>query len=294
MRHLRAAARLIRGKLIKTGFDRKLADATYRRPRRLLTRLFRPDILDYRGAGIRRVTRDGITFDLDPSDYVQWTIYFGIEREEKSALFNLAKPGYVALDIGTNVGEVLLNFAKRVGPDGRAIGFEPNPETLAKCRHNLRLNGFSNVEVHGFALGDTQGEVSIGRVDETNAGADRVVASGGVAVPLTTLDEFAKSLERLDLIKIDVEGFDLKVLRGGEHDRALPAHALCRVVGPQFERAGRRRGRACPLAGGSRLSCTGCAYAGCHQVNRRPPRLRQGRHRGSSLSVPAKRLAPRA
>ena len=216
MSYLRVAARLIRTTLIKTGFDRRLAEATYRQPRGLPARLFRPDIFDYRGAVIRRVERDGILFDLDPGDYVQWTIYFGMEREEKSGLFNLAKPGYVALDIGTNVGEVLLNFAKRVGPDGRAVGFEPNLDTLAQCRHNLSLNGFPNVEVHELALGETDGEVSIGRVDKTNAGADRVVACGGTPVHVTTLDAFAQGFERIDLIKIDVEGFDLKVLRGGQ------------------------------------------------------------------------------
>lgn len=213
----RSVARRIRGSLIKLGADRRLAEATYRRPRQLLTRVFRPDCFDYRGSPLRRATRDGITFDLDLSDYVQWTIYFGVERDEKTALFDLAKPGQVVLDIGTNVGEVLLNFAKRVGPAGRAIGFEPNPATLRKCRRNLSLNRFDNVEVHQLALGETRGKALLGQPSETNAGADRISASAGIPVELTTLDEFVVQhrLERVDLIKIDVEGFDLKVLRGG-------------------------------------------------------------------------------
>ena len=200
--------------MIETGGDRWLADATYRHPNGLLTRLLRPDCIDYRGTSIRRVTRDGITFDLDLSDYVQWTICFGIEHDEKSILFDLAKPGQVVLDVGTNVGEVLLNFAKRVGPQGRVIGFEPNPDTMAKCRHNLSLNCFDNVALHEVALGDVADKAFLGHPSKTNAGADRI-GSSGIPVDVRTLDGLTANFSRLDLIKIDVEGFDLKVLRGG-------------------------------------------------------------------------------
>lgn len=198
------AARYVRRALIKAGLDDRLGVG-----------LLRPDCVDYRGSPIRRAVRNGIAYDLDLADYVQWTIYFDIERAEKAALFNLARPGDVVLDIGTNVGGVLMNFAQRVGPGGRAIGFEPNPATLAKCQHNLSLNRFANVEVHGVALGDVAGEVLLGHPQEGNAGADRI-GSAGIPVKLTTLDEFAAGFDRIDLIKIDVEGFDLKVLRGGE------------------------------------------------------------------------------
>jgi FkbM family methyltransferase len=198
-------ASYVRRALIKAGLDDKLSSLP----------LLRPDCVDYRGSPIRRAVRNGIAYDLDLSDYVQWTIYFGIERDEKAALFALAKPGQVVLDIGTNVGEVLMNFAKRVGPEGRVIGFEPNPATLAKCRHNLLLNAFENVELHGVALGDKSGEAFLGHPQAGNAGADRI-GSAGIPIKLTTLDEFAAGLDRIDLIKIDVEGFDLKVLRGGK------------------------------------------------------------------------------
>jgi FkbM family methyltransferase len=217
---LHAPAKAIRRALIAVRLDRPLADLTKHRPRHWLARFFRPDIIDYRGCPPRRAIRGGITYDLDLSDYIEWTIYFGIERDEKTALFELAETGQTVLDIGTNVGEVLMNLADRVGNDGRAIGFEPNPQTLLKCRHNLGLNGFANVEVHELALGDRPGHLLLGRPQQTNAGADRIVRSGdkAVEVQVTTLDEFVseRKLERIDLIKIDVEGFDLNVLRGGQ------------------------------------------------------------------------------
>jgi FkbM family methyltransferase len=107
-----------------------------------------------------------------------------------------------------------------VGPGGRAIGFEPNPATLAKCRRNLSFNDYPNVELHAEALGRQPGTVAFGRPAPTNAGADRVMPTGPatIDVRVTTLDQLLeeKPVDRLDLVKIDVEGFDLNVLRGGE------------------------------------------------------------------------------
>jgi len=214
---LRVPAEAVRRMLIAAGLDRPLAEFTADRPTHWLARLFRPDIDDYRHAKPRRAIRNGIAYDLSLGDYIEWTIYFGIEHREKTALFSLAQTGQTVIDVGTNVGEVLMNFAQRVGPKGRAIGFEPNPETLARCRHNLALNSFANAEVHGVALGAEPGSVRIGRPQQANAGADRVVHSDeGIEVRVTTIDEMVGTLglERVDLIKIDVEGYDLNVLRG--------------------------------------------------------------------------------
>lgn len=216
---LRAPANVVRRALIGSGLDRLLAGPLSKRPDGIAAKILRPDISLYRGSAVRRVERDGIRYELDPADYIEWTIYYGVERELKSSLYSLVEPGQTVLDIGTNVGEVLLHFGRRVGPRGRAIGFEPNPETLEKCLRNITLNPSPKVEIHGVALGDRPGEVMLGRPTAANAGADRVVTSGeGVRVPITTLDRFVEeqALTTVDLIKIDVEGFDLNVLRGAE------------------------------------------------------------------------------
>jgi FkbM family methyltransferase len=216
---LRYPANSLRRLLIAAGIDDRFAEPISRNPSGLTARLLRPDTSLYRGSLPRRVTRDGIQFELDLSDYIEWTIYFGVERALKSRLYDLVQPGQTVLDVGSNVGEVVLNFARRAGPNGRVIGFEPNPTTLAKCRRNVSLNDVSNVELYPLALGDRPGEAILGRPAAGNAGADRVISSGsGVAVAITTLDLFAdeQQLERVDVIKIDVEGFDLNVLRGSQ------------------------------------------------------------------------------
>jgi FkbM family methyltransferase len=147
---------------------------------------------------------------------MQWSAYFGVERELRRKLYDLVEPGGVAIDIGSNIGEVLLHLAKRVGARGRVIGFEPNPETYEKCAENLALNPGLPADLHRLALGDQDGEVSFGRPCASNSGGDRVMADGTIRVPVSTLDRFVRdaALDRLDLVKIDVEGYELHVLRG--------------------------------------------------------------------------------
>lgn len=217
-RLLHKPAQSVRKLLIATGADRLVAQWANSFPNGLITRFLRPDNALYRNTTTRRVVRNGLRYDLDLHDYIEWTIYFDVERAVKSSLYSFVKSSDSVIDIGSNVGEVLMNFARIVGPSGRALGFEPNPATLAKCRRNLALNNLSNVELQGCALGNEVGEVFLGRPAESNAGADRVMTRGDGLhhVPVTTLDAFLDDhpIARLDLIKIDVEGFDLNVLRG--------------------------------------------------------------------------------
>jgi FkbM family methyltransferase len=210
---LHRAANAIRKGLVATGGDRLVASG-------LLWSRLRPDNAHYRAPAFREATLDGVRFQFDLSDYMQWSAYFGIERELRDKLYSLAPPGGLAIDIGTNIGEVLLHFARRVGNGGRAIGFEPNPETYARCVENLALNPGLAAEVHPIALGDAEGELSFGRPCAANSGGDRMMdpGAGTIQVPVTTLDRFVSNaaLDRVDLIKIDVEGFEMHVLRGGE------------------------------------------------------------------------------
>lgn len=210
---LRQIARAIRRSLIITRLDRPLAAAGWPLPR-----ILQPKADDYRHPTFHRTTRRGITFDLDLSDYVQWLTFSGVENQQREILLKLAQEGDVALDIGSNIGDTLLGFAARVGAGGQAIGFEANPETLARCRANLSLNAFPHASVEGFGLGESEGEMSFGRAALGNSGADRFLPHGGgdIALTIVRLDNYVKrkGLDRIDLIKIDVEGFELNVLRG--------------------------------------------------------------------------------
>jgi FkbM family methyltransferase len=210
---LHRAADAFRRGLVATGADRLIAKG-------LLWSRLRPDNSHYPSPTVREAKLGGIRFRLDLSDYMQWSAYFQVERTLRSKLWGLAEPGASVIDIGTNIGEVLLNLARRVGPDGRAIGFEPNPQTYALCLENLALNPSLRAELHPLALGDSEGELTFGRPCASNSGGDRVMheGPGTIRVPVTTFDCFAAiaGLQKVDLIKIDVEGFEMHVLRGAE------------------------------------------------------------------------------
>lgn len=211
---LRRVARAARGLVVRTRLDSLLA----RSP--LPQSPLRPDIDCYPAPSWRMARRDGVTLRLDLSDYMQWSAYHSVERDLRARLYDLARPGGVVIDVGSNIGEVLLGLSRRVGPPGRAIGFEANPETLKLCQANIALNPTLPAEVHGVGLGDADGTLFLHRPAATNSGADRLRSDigGGVAVPVTTLDRFVEknALRRVDLIKIDVEGFEMKVLAGAE------------------------------------------------------------------------------
>jgi FkbM family methyltransferase len=218
---VRAVASAVRRTLVRTGLDRVLAELTPGAPVTSLRARLVPSHLLYEPPSIRHVVRDGIRFELDISDYMQWCVYFGLTIEPRAALYSLMEPGQTALDVGSNVGEVLLNFARRVGEQGQVFGFEINPQTYRRCMRNIAMNTFPNVKLLDIGLGDEEGEVFLAKANARNSGGDRIVsAEGGEGTPVrvSTLDQFVRQhgLRRIDLIKIDVEGFEMKVLRGAE------------------------------------------------------------------------------
>src|SRR4051794_3396415 len=83
-----------------------------------------PHLYNYRS--LRSVTRNGINYELDISCLMQWYVYWGFKEKQRDRLYSLVNEGDVVLDVGTNIGETLLNFARMVGPSGHVYGFEPD------------------------------------------------------------------------------------------------------------------------------------------------------------------------
>lgn len=127
------------------------------------------------------------------------------------------------LDIGANTGNFCL--LPSLCPDLGCFAFEPNPGTVTLLKKNIALNGLNtSVQVYPVALSDTQGTATL---KIPASGRDSGLACLGnplrfrdwqeVSVPVTTLDHVLekKAITRLDFIKIDTEGCELFVLRGG-------------------------------------------------------------------------------
>jgi len=131
------------------------------------------------------------------------------------------RPDAVVVDGGAHIG-VLTVLMARLCPGGHVYAFEPSPETRAHLLANLAANGAGNVTVEASALYDRDGDVAFDPSAAQPGGA-HLAASGGVTtgtatVAATRLDTWAAAgrIERLDLVKLDVEGTELAVLAGAE------------------------------------------------------------------------------
>jgi FkbM family methyltransferase len=151
----------------------------------------------------------------------------GFEEAESTVLRTITKQAMTVFDVGANVGVHTVVLAKIVGPNGRVFSFEPCPTTAAYLRANVQLNELSNVEVVSAALSDVGGEVDFFVFDDGNdvynsLGAqvrpvEGLRAKATINVRAITLDVFCKSnnIEHIDVLKLDVEGAEEKVINGG-------------------------------------------------------------------------------
>jgi FkbM family methyltransferase len=121
------------------------------------------------------------------------------------------------VDVGANIGYFSIVAARAVGPEGRVLAFEPVPAVRASLVSNLRLNDLEQVDVHDEALGATTEDVSFypGPTDDSGLASLRPVAgSDEVRVRQIRFDDLWDRASRVGLIKIDVEGAELRVLEG--------------------------------------------------------------------------------
>ena len=181
-----------------------------------------PNYYQYQKGTMRQVERNGIKFQLDISDYMEYVIYYGIKVEPREKLYGLIKNGFTVLDVGANIGETLLNFTK-INPDGLNIGFEPVPYIYNRLKANVSLNNFQNIQINNIALSDKTETLSFKIPDNQNSGGVRMRKAAHKnkfgadhEVKAILLDDFMekKGLEKVDFIKMDVEGFELNVVKG--------------------------------------------------------------------------------
>jgi FkbM family methyltransferase len=177
-----------------------------------------PPLHSYKRGSIRHVQRNGINYRLDISDFIEYVIYFGLAIEPKKSLYNSVKDGMNIFDIGTNMGETLLNFAK-LNPGGKNYGFEPVPFLHEKAMTNINLNNFGNIYLNNLALSHEAGVLFFELPKNRNFGSISMSVSpneNSKEVKAVTFDSYItdNNISKVDLVKIDVEGFEKNVLLG--------------------------------------------------------------------------------
>ncbi len=120
--------------------------------------------------------------------------------------------GWAVLDVGANVGFTTLAATQLVGRSGRVTAFEPNPEAASRLAANVKLNQLDNVTLHRCGLGAADGSAKLD--DNAHHGAKSMRSGAGVSVPIRRGDDFAPPEGVPLFVKIDVEGYEVEVLKG--------------------------------------------------------------------------------
>ena len=192
--------------------------------RRVLMELFPPK------TGLATVSLPWkVSLEVDLSDAIGKEIFkqrsFDIAVSEVA--WRLLQPGATELDIGANIGYLTSLFAVRAGPSGAVHAFEPHPqlqETLIRNIARIRLHPNSApISMHACALGDVSGQARLIETDyfQINRGTARIAEAKSedelrsYSVPIDTLDNLFPN-ESFDLVKIDVEGYEPRVLQGAK------------------------------------------------------------------------------
>jgi FkbM family methyltransferase len=154
---------------------------------------------------------------------ILWGFMHGYESSSAWRLSrSLIRRGDTVFDVGANIGVWCLSAARRAGAGGSVHAFEPVDATMSQLRQHLALNGLSWVRCERLALADRDGMADFYEADPMDSGKSRLAPREGLRpgarVPVTTLDRYcsANGVERLDFLKVDVEGGEEGVFRGGE------------------------------------------------------------------------------
>jgi FkbM family methyltransferase len=164
---------------------------------------------------------------------MEWNVFWSIRDKARRRLYSMIRPGDTVVDVGVNMGDTLLNIASRVGSKGNVIGFEPDDRNFLHASVNIGLNAFENIELLKLGVSDRSEVIRLYRVNKFNSGMNRVLAEGEehgdgdhISMNTITIDEMVKDhkLKRLDLIKVDIEGYEMHAFRGslGTLDRFKP------------------------------------------------------------------------
>ncbi|MEM9106663.1 MAG: FkbM family methyltransferase [Pseudomonadota bacterium] len=162
------------------------------------------------------------------------------EVPERKLIGPLLRPGMVFVDIGANIGTYSLFVAEQCRDNARIVSFEPHPRTFEKLGFNIRANGYSSIEPINEGVGSESGQLHLHTSGGTNIGTASILEEAidskhQVEIKVAPLCDALASrhIERVDLLKIDIEGFEDRALMPlmAEENRPLwPAAILIETV----------------------------------------------------------------
>lgn len=253
------------------------------------------DLVQYRIPVVTKL-RNGMSIEVHLTDHVGGAIlrsgYY--EPGEVSLVQKLLEPGMTFLDIGAHVGQYTLVGSERVGAAGEVHAFEPDPETFRWLCSNVERNDLGNVTTNQLALTAEPGtlqlfESAVNDVGSTSLREPRQFTGRVHDVACVPLDDYLRShgIERVDLIKMDVEGAEISVLQGAKRILSAPDVPILIV---EFEEARQRAfGFSC-AALADELGKYGYALFIIEEGHLAPHQPRPGLHSYNVMAIPSERV----
>ena len=189
-----------------------------------------PQSYYYKKNTFRKCNRDNVTFYIDISDYMQWYLYTNIKDDSWLHVYNNVqkKSELIIIDVGANIGAFSLKLARKCFDKNQKFNiyaFEPNKLIFNLLKNNLSLNKVisKNIFLFQMPIGDKNKEVNFIN-KEKNSGGSKVLKNeknsesniNTVKMKQISLDYFVEKneIDHVDIIKIDVEGYEPIVLDG--------------------------------------------------------------------------------
>jgi len=185
-------------------------------PARILKRLF----IRARQIEICK-TSWGAEMEVNTDDVVGKSIFFtGIyDLAVSELLWKLVKPGQFVVDVGANIGFTAGICSSRAGREGVVYAFEPNPRLQKRLHYNIDKMSVKNVQLFSFGLSDERhtGKLVFPEHYDNNEGVayvDDTSTASNVEIQLEKLDDVIPAEKVIDVMKIDVEGYEMNVFNG--------------------------------------------------------------------------------
>ena len=180
---------------------------------------------------------NGMKIWCDLSGHIPRVVWgFGIYEPQEAWWFSRAiRPGWTVIDVGANIGQYSLMASSAVGTTGRVIALEPVPATFAMLERNVAANGLKNVTCARLALWSEPKTVHLANDRDGDPCTFGVAATGAVTAEAVRLDDFAREagIDRVDLIKVDIEGGEPWMLRGASGLLAAHRPMILSEVNPE-------------------------------------------------------------
>jgi FkbM family methyltransferase len=164
------------------------------------------------------------------------------DRAERELLRKILFQGAVVTDVGANIGIYSQFLSRCIGPTGLVHSFEPSPDNFGRLSASTRH--LSNVRLTHAAVGERSGECKLYVSDKLNVDHRAYKADGdsrrAISIEMVALDDYFKPGERVDLIKMDIQGYELHALRGAQrvlHEN-MEIHLLLEFWPAGLEQAG--------------------------------------------------------